>query len=71
MLTQAASSAKVDHLRGLKENLIMGGLIPAGTGFRLETLEDTAVEVEGGKEPVREATVVIPGGLQQLAQHQA
>lgn len=32
VLTQAAISSKVDHLRGLKENVIMGRLIPAGTG---------------------------------------
>ena len=34
VLTEAAISGKVDHLRGLKENVIMGKLIPAGTGFR-------------------------------------
>ena len=33
VLTEAAISGKVDHLRGLKENVIMGRLIPAGTGF--------------------------------------
>ncbi len=33
MLTEAAISGKVDHLRGLKENVIMGRLIPAGTGM--------------------------------------
>jgi len=33
ILTEAASSGKVDELRGLKENVIMGHLIPAGTGF--------------------------------------
>lgn len=32
VLTEAALSAKVDALRGLKENVIMGRLIPAGTG---------------------------------------
>jgi len=32
VLTEAAISGKVDHLRGLKENVIMGRLIPAGTG---------------------------------------
>ncbi len=32
VLTQAAISGKVDHLIGLKENVIMGHLIPAGTG---------------------------------------
>jgi len=32
VLTQAAVAGKVDNLRGLKENVIMGRLIPAGTG---------------------------------------
>ena len=34
MLTEASISGKVDHLRGLKENVIMGRLIPAGTGLK-------------------------------------
>ena len=33
MLTEAAINGKVDYLRGLKENVIMGRLIPAGTGM--------------------------------------
>ncbi len=33
VLTEAASSGRVDYLRGLKENVIMGRLIPAGTGL--------------------------------------
>ncbi len=33
VLTEAAIWAKVDYLRGLKENVIMGRLIPAGTGL--------------------------------------
>jgi DNA-directed RNA polymerase subunit beta' len=33
VLTEAAISGKVDYLRGLKENVTMGRLIPAGTGF--------------------------------------
>ena len=33
VLTEAALGGKVDYLRGLKENVIMGRLIPAGTGF--------------------------------------
>ena len=35
VLTEASISGKVDHLRGLKENVIMGRLIPAGTGMPL------------------------------------
>lgn len=34
VLTNAAIAGSVDHLRGLKENVIIGHLIPAGTGMR-------------------------------------
>ena len=34
VLTEASLSGKVDNLIGLKENVILGHLIPAGTGFR-------------------------------------
>ncbi|HEY6166385.1 MAG TPA: DNA-directed RNA polymerase subunit beta'', partial [Verrucomicrobiae bacterium] len=33
VLTDAATMGKVDHLRGFKENVIMGHIIPGGTGF--------------------------------------
>lgn len=35
VLTEAALAGKVDRLVGLKENVILGHLIPAGTGFRV------------------------------------
>jgi len=35
VLTDAATLGRVDYLRGFKENVIMGHLIPAGTGFGL------------------------------------
>jgi DNA-directed RNA polymerase subunit beta' len=47
VLTEAAISGKVDHLRGLKENVIMGRLIPAGTGmefYRKIKIPDEVVE---------------------------
>jgi DNA-directed RNA polymerase subunit beta' len=34
VLTEAALAGRTDHLVGLKENVILGHLIPAGTGFR-------------------------------------
>ena len=34
VLTEAAISGKVDHLVGLKENVLIGNLIPAGTGMK-------------------------------------
>ena len=33
VLTEAATRSRVDSLRGFKENVIMGHIIPAGTGF--------------------------------------
>lgn len=46
VLIEAAITAKTDYLRGLKENVIIGKLIPAGTGFREEALaEKEAAEV--------------------------
>jgi DNA-directed RNA polymerase subunit beta' len=33
VLTEAATMGKVDYLRGFKENVIMGHIIPAGTGY--------------------------------------
>ena len=33
VLTEASISGKIDHLRGLKENVTIRRLIPAGTGF--------------------------------------
>jgi DNA-directed RNA polymerase subunit beta' len=35
VLTEAALSGKIDYLRGIKENVIMGRLIPAGSGLPL------------------------------------
>jgi DNA-directed RNA polymerase subunit beta' len=48
VLTEAAVSGKVDFLRGLKENVIMGRLIPAGTG--LPPYRQLKVVVEGEEE---------------------
>ena len=50
VLTEAAINGKVDYLRGLKENVIMGRLIPAGTGLgaykRMTVHVDTPTEAE-------------------------
>tara|TARA_R110002096_G_scaffold159011_4_gene324610 strand:- start:16302 stop:20468 length:4167 start_codon:yes stop_codon:yes gene_type:complete len=53
VLTDAATLGKVDTLRGFKENVIMGHLIPAGTGFHLaRNIEIQAtVEPEKPSEP--------------------
>ncbi len=43
VLTEASLMAKVDKLRGLKENVIVGRLIPAGTGYRPYVNSDITV----------------------------
>ena len=48
VLTEAAISGKVDELRGLKENVIMGRLIPAGTGLGAYKRLDVVVEDQSG-----------------------
>jgi DNA-directed RNA polymerase subunit beta' len=56
VLTEAAVSGKTDNLEGLKENVIVGRLIPAGTGSVVNRLKqiaaerDRAAELEGGSE---------------------
>jgi len=44
VLTEAAVSGKVDHLVGLKENVIVGRLIPAGTGSVMNRLRHIAAD---------------------------
>lgn len=44
MLTDAAIHGRVDHLNGLKENVIIGKLIPAGTGARKYRATDYTLE---------------------------
>ena len=49
VLTEASLYGKVDHLRRLKENIIMGRLIPAGTGYKfyrdVELVDDVTEEI--------------------------
>jgi len=54
VLTEASLYGKIDHLRRLKENIIMGRLIPAGTGYKYyrnveleeEKEEETGLEID-------------------------
>jgi DNA-directed RNA polymerase subunit beta' len=53
VLTEASISGRVDFMRGLKENVIMGRLIPAGTGmdyYRQISIPPEPVEPEPGPE---------------------
>ncbi len=59
VLTEAALQGKVDYLRGLKENVIMGRLIPAGTGLNVYerlTMDTDDRTSEHGEPAVRRAT---------------
>jgi DNA-directed RNA polymerase subunit beta' len=51
VLTEAATMSKVDYLRGFKENVIMGHIIPAGTGFDLHRKVKVKPLVEIDEEP--------------------
>ena len=44
VLTEAAVNGKIDTLEGLKENVIVGRLIPAGTGAMMNGLREVAVK---------------------------
>ena len=55
VLTEAAIAGKEDHLLGLKENVIIGKLIPAGTG--LSRYHDIDIDVIQGRGQAEEAPV--------------
>ena len=59
VLTEAATMSRVDYLRGFKENVIMGHIIPAGTGYshHLKVKLKPLVEVE--ETPVPEDVLAI------------
>jgi len=46
VLTDSSVQGKYDNLRGLKENIIVGRLIPAGTGLLASKYRDIAVDQE-------------------------
>ncbi len=59
VLTEAASSGRADYLRGLKENVIMGRLIPAGTGLmKYRSVQLEVEESETDTDQVRSEQIV-------------
>jgi DNA-directed RNA polymerase subunit beta' len=70
VLTEAAIMGKRDELRGLKENVIVGRLIPAGTGLayhnirKAQAAEPVLAEMPAGtaETPAAEATTTTAGG---------
>ena len=59
VLTEAALASKVDYLVGLKENVILGHLIPAGTGFKSHQEAEVKINMPAGHAP---APVPQPAG---------
>ena len=59
VLTEAALAGKVDKLVGLKENVILGHLIPAGTGFRLFQESEVSYRREALEDLVNRGSVAI------------
>ncbi len=55
VLTEASISGKIDYLRGLKENVIMGRLIPAGTG--LSQYKNLRLKHNEGDESIQRTSV--------------
>ena len=67
VLTEAAVSGKVDHLLGLKENVIVGRPIPAGTGAVMNRFREVAQERDdelSALEVEREAKMAVELGLE-------
>jgi DNA-directed RNA polymerase subunit beta' len=60
VLTEAAVSGKVDQLEGLKENIIVGRLIPAGTGRMMTKLKNVAADRDKAILAAREAALPAP-----------
>jgi DNA-directed RNA polymerase subunit beta' len=60
VLTEAATAGKVDNLMGLKENVIVGRLIPAGTGSVMNKLRAVAAQRDRGRLPVAPAPLSGP-----------
>jgi DNA-directed RNA polymerase subunit beta' len=55
VLIEAAVTGKTDYLKGLKENVIIGKLIPAGTGFNLKAAQEN---LQAGEVAVMESEMV-------------
>jgi DNA-directed RNA polymerase subunit beta' len=66
VLTEAALSSLVDRLKGLKENVILGHLIPAGTAFR--PYQKMSVKHIGQPIPEPPAEVRMPGPVEEPAE---
>ena len=64
VLTEAAISGRVDYLRGLQENVILGRLIPAGTGLTAYKHLDIEVETPVDEVEAAEEALAIASGAE-------
>jgi len=67
VLTEAALAGKVDRLVGLKENVILGHLIPAGTGFRVFQDSEVSYRKEALEDLVNRGTAAAEQSFPLLA----
>jgi len=68
VLTEAAVNGKTDNLEGLKENVIVGSLIPAGTGSTMMRLQSVAQRRDDliMAQKASDSGAVTPGNAEQL-----
>ena len=73
VLTEAAVTGKQDHLRGLKENVVVGRLIPAGTGMDFHDKLRSKKKGDGDEESVgyteEEAKEALSAGFQEIEEN--
>ena len=69
VLTDAAITKRIDTLQGLKENIIVGRLIPAGSGYIYHNLKQKASELD--KQALKERQTIAKGKEESLAADKA
>ena len=70
VLTEAALAGKIDQLVGLKENVILGHLVPAGTGFRVHQESEVRIRPEALEELQAEKQRILAARLDLLNEGQ-
>ena len=65
VLTEAAVRGSVDKLRGLKENVVVGRLVPAGTGYQSK-IDETAIAEEEFSKGLRDLDETTDQDLSQM-----
>jgi DNA-directed RNA polymerase subunit beta' len=68
VLTEAALAGKIDNLVGLKENVILGHLIPAGTGFNNHQSSEVRIRPEAQQELREEHARILQARREMLSE---